>query len=72
MGKDKVMELIEKFIDLGRIGKLIKGIEMMIENILRKRRILYGYNSYLREVQKMRSFLSGVVSDPKDSKFFFP
>jgi small subunit ribosomal protein S3 len=30
MGKDKVMELIEKFIDLGRIGKLIKGIEMMI------------------------------------------
>jgi hypothetical protein len=30
MGKDKVMELIEKFIDLGRIGKLIKGIAMMI------------------------------------------
>jgi small subunit ribosomal protein S3 len=58
MGKDKVMELIEKFIDLGRIGKLIKGIEMMIEIILRKRRILYGYNSYLHEVQKMRSFLS--------------
>ena len=58
MGKDKVMELIEKFIDLGRIGKLIKGIEMMIEIILRKRRIPYGYNSYLNEVQKMRSFLS--------------
>ena len=58
MGKDKVMELIEKFIDLGRIGKLIKGIEMMIEIILRKKRIPYGYNSYLNEVQKMRSFLS--------------
>jgi small subunit ribosomal protein S3 len=58
MGKGKVMELIEKFIDLGRIGKLIKGIEMMIEIILRKRRIPYGYNSYLNEVQKMRSFLS--------------
>jgi small subunit ribosomal protein S3 len=58
MGKDKVMELIEKFIDLGRIGKLKKGIEMMIEIILRKRRIPYGYNSYFNEVQKMRSFLS--------------
>nr|ABA99235.1 Mitochondrial ribosomal protein S3, putative, expressed [Oryza sativa Japonica Group] len=58
MGKDKVMELIEKFIYLGRIGKLIKGIEMMIEIILRKRIIPYGYNSYLNEVQKMRSFLS--------------
>jgi small subunit ribosomal protein S3 len=58
MGKDKVMELIEKFIDLSRLGKLIKGIEMMIEIILRKRIIRYGYNSYLNEVQKMRSFLS--------------
>nr|ULQ70009.1 ribosomal protein S3 [Typha sp. 11CS3675] len=58
MGKDKVMELIEKFIDPGRIGLLIKGIEMMIEIILRKRIIPYGYNSYLNEVQKMRSFLS--------------
>nr|ULQ69397.1 ribosomal protein S3 [Gahnia tristis] len=58
MGKNKVMELIEKFIDLGRIGVLIKGIEMMIEIILRKRRIPYGYNFYLNEVQKMRSFLS--------------
>uniref|UniRef100_A0ACD5Z1G2 Uncharacterized protein n=1 Tax=Avena sativa TaxID=4498 RepID=A0ACD5Z1G2_AVESA len=58
MGKDKVMELIEKFIDLGGIDKLIKGIEMMIEIILRKRRIPYGYNSYLNEVQKIRSFLS--------------
>lgn len=58
MGKDKVMELIEKFIDLGGIGELRKGIEMMIEIILRNRRIPYGYNSYLNEVQKMRSLLS--------------
>nr|QKS75217.1 ribosomal protein S3 [Stemona tuberosa] len=58
MGKDKVMELIDKFIDLGGIGELIKGIEMMIEIILRNRRIPYGYNSYLNEVKKMRSFLS--------------
>lgn len=60
MGKahGAVMELLEKFIDLGGIGELIKGIEMMIEIILRKRRIPYGYNSYLNEVQKMRSFLS--------------
>jgi len=56
MGKDKV--LIEKLIDLGRIGEWIKGIEMMIEIILRNRRILYGYNSYLNEVKKMRSLLS--------------
>lgn len=53
MGKDKVMELIEKFIDLNRIGELIRGIEMMIEIILRNRRILYGYNYYLNEVKKM-------------------
>ena len=60
MGKDKVIGLIEKFIDLGGIGELIKGIEMMIEIILRNRRIpyAYGYNSYLNEVKKMRSFLS--------------
>nr|YP_010593459.1 ribosomal protein S3 [Juncus effusus]WAI96539.1 ribosomal protein S3 [Juncus effusus] len=58
MGQNKVMELIEKFIDLGRCEVLIKGIEMMIEIILRKRIIPYGYNSYLNEVQKMRSFLS--------------
>ena len=58
MGKDKVMELIEKFIDLGGIGELVKGIEMMIEIILRNRRIPYGYNSYLNEVKKMRSLLS--------------
>lgn len=58
MGKDKVMKLIEKFIDLGGIRELIKGIEMMIEIILKNRRIPYGYNSYLNEVKKMRSFLS--------------
>lgn len=58
MGKDKVIELIEKFIDLGGIGELIKGIEMMIEIILRNRRIPYGYNFYLNEVKKMRSSLS--------------
>nr|WOH22597.1 ribosomal protein S3 [Nervilia aragoana] len=56
MGQDKVIELIEKFID--RIGEFPKIIEMMIEIILRNRRIPYGYNSYLNEVQKMRSFLS--------------
>ena len=58
MGKDKVMELIEKFINLGGIGELIKGIEMMIEIILRNRRIPYGYNSYLNEMKKRRSLLS--------------
>nr|WNX95776.1 ribosomal protein S3 [Cymbidium macrorhizon] len=58
MGQDKVIEFLEKFIDLGRIGELQKRIEMMIEIILRNRRIPYGYNSYLNEVQKMRSFLS--------------
>uniref|UniRef100_UPI003001AB34 ribosomal protein S3 n=1 Tax=Chenopodium acuminatum TaxID=240043 RepID=UPI003001AB34 len=58
MGKDKVMKLIEKFIDLGGIRKLIKGIEMMIEIILKNRKIPYGYNSYLNEVKKMRSLLS--------------
>lgn len=59
MGKDKVMELIDKFINLGGIEELIKGIEMIIEIILRKRRILYGYNnSYLNEVKKMQSLLS--------------
>nr|YP_010542179.1 ribosomal protein S3 [Pulsatilla chinensis]YP_010542199.1 ribosomal protein S3 [Pulsatilla chinensis]YP_010690169.1 ribosomal protein S3 [Pulsatilla dahurica]YP_010690209.1 ribosomal protein S3 [Pulsatilla dahurica]UYG19641.1 ribosomal protein S3 [Pulsatilla chinensis]UYG19661.1 ribosomal protein S3 [Pulsatilla chinensis]WBU13008.1 ribosomal protein S3 [Pulsatilla dahurica]WBU13048.1 ribosomal protein S3 [Pulsatilla dahurica] len=58
MGKEKVMELRDKFIDLGGIGEWIKGIEMMIEIILRKRKIPYGYNSYLNEVKKMRSLLS--------------
>nr|ULQ69005.1 ribosomal protein S3 [Bolboschoenus planiculmis] len=45
MGKNKVMELIEKFIDLGRKGVLIKRIEMMIKIILRKNRESYEYNS---------------------------
>nr|QYA18078.1 ribosomal protein S3 [Apium leptophyllum] len=57
MGKDRVMELIEKFIDLGGIREFIKGIEMMLEIILRNRIIPYGYNSYLNEVKKMRSLL---------------
>jgi small subunit ribosomal protein S3 len=58
MRKNKVMELIDKFIDLGGIGELKKGIEMMIEIILINRRIPYGYNSYLNKVKKMRSLLS--------------
>ncbi|KAL5060416.1 hypothetical protein RYX36_032020 [Vicia faba] len=58
MGKDKVMELIDKLIDLGRIGEWIKGIEMMIKIILRNRKIPYGYNSYLNKVKKLRSLLS--------------
>nr|ANS54561.1 ribosomal protein S3 [Cynomorium coccineum] len=58
MGKDKVINFIEKLIDLGRIGEWIKGIEMLIEIILRNRRIPYGYNFYLNEVKKMRSLLS--------------
>nr|WHE10402.1 ribosomal protein S3 [Goodyera pubescens] len=58
MGQDKVIEFLEKFIDLGGIGEFLNRIEMMIEIILRNRRIPYGYNSYLNEVQKMRSFLS--------------
>nr|WRK83575.1 ribosomal protein S3 [Picria felterrae] len=58
MDKYKVIELIEKFIDLGRIGEVIKGIEMIIAIILRITRIPYGYNSYLNEVKKMRSLLS--------------
>nr|KJB09739.1 hypothetical protein B456_001G161500 [Gossypium raimondii] len=46
MGKDKVMELIEKFINLGGIEELIKGIEMIIEIIiLRKTIIPYGTNT---------------------------
>jgi len=67
MGKDKVMELIEKFINLGRIGELIKGIERMIKIILRKSKIgikkkripyPYRYNFYFIEMKKMRSLLS--------------
>ncbi|KAM3376679.1 hypothetical protein P3S68_015394 [Capsicum galapagoense] len=51
------MELIEKFIDLNKIGEFIRGKEMMIEIILRNRRIPYGYNYYLNEVKKIRSLL---------------
>lgn len=57
MGKDKVMELIEKFKNLGGIEELIKVIDMMIEIILRKRGILYRYNFYFYEVKKMWFFL---------------
>nr|BCT42981.1 ribosomal protein S3 [Musa ornata] len=48
------ISLMDQFIDLGDIRELIKGIDMMMEIILRKRRIPYGYNSYLNEVHKMR------------------
>nr|Q95749.4 RecName: Full=Small ribosomal subunit protein uS3m; AltName: Full=Ribosomal protein S3, mitochondrial [Arabidopsis thaliana] len=58
VGKDKIMELIEKLKNLGGIEELIKVIDMMIEIILRKRGIPYRYNSYFYEVKKMRSFLS--------------
>nr|UDH58323.1 ribosomal protein S3 [Brasenia schreberi] len=58
MDKEKVMEFLDQFIDLGGIGEFLKGIEMILEIILRNRRIPYGYNSYLNEVQKMRSLLS--------------
>jgi small subunit ribosomal protein S3 len=55
MGKDKVMELIEKCRELGSTEELIKGMEMMTEIILllRNRGIPYGYNFYLNEVKKM-------------------
>nr|ACZ95683.1 ribosomal protein S3 [Ginkgo biloba] len=58
LGKEKVIKLVEELIDLGGIGELIKGIEMMIGIILRNRRIPYGYNYYLNEVREMRSLLS--------------
>nr|WNH36753.1 ribosomal protein S3 [Gastrodia shimizuana]WNH36785.1 ribosomal protein S3 [Gastrodia sp. BS-2023] len=60
MGQDKVIELIDKLIGSKVLvsREFQKRIEMMIEIILRNRRIPYGYNSYLNEVQKMRSFLS--------------
>lgn len=57
MGKDKIMELIEKLKNLGGIEELIKVIDMMIEIILRKRGILYRYNFYFYEVKKMWFFL---------------
>nr|YP_009400347.1 ribosomal protein S3 [Stratiotes aloides]ARX11203.1 ribosomal protein S3 [Stratiotes aloides] len=56
MGQDKVMELIEKCRELGSTREFLKGIEILI--VLRNRKIPYGYNSYLNEVKKMRSFLS--------------
>lgn len=58
LGKEKVIRLVEKFISLGGIGGLMRGIGMMIEIILKNRRIPYGYNYYLNEVRKMRSLLS--------------
>nr|WOH22576.1 ribosomal protein S3 [Gastrodia javanica] len=60
MGQDKVIELIDQLIGSKVLvsREFQKRIEMMIEIILRNRRIPYGYNSYLNEVQKMRSFLS--------------
>nr|BDG69861.1 ribosomal protein S3 [Pseudotsuga sinensis var. wilsoniana] len=57
-GKEKVIRLVEKLISLGGIGGLMRGIGMMIEIILRNRRIPYGYNYYSNEVRKMRSLLS--------------
>lgn len=36
----------------------MRGIGMIIEIILKNRRIPYGYNYYLNEVRKMRSLLS--------------
>jgi len=58
LGKEKVIRLVEKLISLGGIGGLMRGIGMMIEILLRNRRIPYGYNYYLNEVRKMRSLLS--------------
>nr|YP_009731012.1 ribosomal protein S3 [Epirixanthes elongata]QBB73134.1 ribosomal protein S3 [Epirixanthes elongata] len=58
----QVMELIDQFIDLGRIGELRKGIEMMISIRLRKSQIPDGYNSYFNEVKKMRSLLSSNIT----------
>nr|ACZ95535.1 ribosomal protein S3 [Dacrycarpus imbricatus] len=48
-----------KKVILGRIGGVMRGIEMMLEIRLRGAGIPYGYNYYLNEVQKMRSLLSG-------------
>jgi len=58
LGKEKVIRLVEKLISLGGIGGLMRGIGMIIEIILKNRRIPYGYNYYLNEVRKMRSLLS--------------
>ncbi|KAI3847974.1 hypothetical protein MKW92_040153 [Papaver armeniacum] len=54
----KEVELVDKFVEQGEVGELLKGIEMMTEIVLRNRRIPYGFNSYLNEVEKMRSFVS--------------
>lgn len=60
MGKSEVMELVDKFTQQGENGihELIEAVEMMTMIILKNRRIPYGYNTYLNEVAKMRSFLS--------------
>nr|ACZ95555.1 ribosomal protein S3 [Pilgerodendron uviferum] len=52
--------LVEQFTDLG--GLVRRRIGMMIRIIPKNRRIPYGYNYYLNEVRKMRSFLSGVTN----------
>ncbi|XP_026393552.1 uncharacterized protein LOC113288661 [Papaver somniferum] len=54
----KEVKLIDKVVEQGEVGELLKGVEMMTEIILRNRRIPYGYNSYLNELEKMRSFVS--------------
>ncbi|KAI3926999.1 hypothetical protein MKW98_027772 [Papaver atlanticum] len=54
----KEVELVDKFVEQGEVGELLKGIEMMAEIVLRNRRIPYGFNSYLNEVEKMGSFVS--------------
>jgi small subunit ribosomal protein S3 len=57
--KDKVMEFLAKFIDLGGIGEFKKAIHIMIEIIVKNRIITYGYNPYLmNEEKKMQSLLS--------------
>lgn len=62
MGNEKVMLSIDKFIDSGETKQFQKGIELMLEIILRNRRVPYGYNSYLNEVKKMRSFVSNATN----------
>eukprot|EP01018_Ginkgo_biloba_P036768 Gb_13807 [translate_table: standard] len=52
-GKKKVIKLVEELINLGGIGESIKGIEMMIGITPRNRRIPYGYNYYLNEMQEI-------------------
>ncbi|RZC88565.1 hypothetical protein C5167_016426 [Papaver somniferum] len=52
------VELVDKFVEQGEVGELLKGIEIMAEIVLRNRRVPHGFNSYLNEVEKMRSFVS--------------